>query len=122
LQSEIHLRPGHKMIYSRSFGENDDIPVWNGIQTVNGLFPKWEWDPVCRITTKSIDISLQYPILHSLDHFLLHTGIAKIEICHILPVGARRMDDIAVRILCVPTLIFYPGIVPGSVIGHPVHD
>jgi len=72
------------------------------------------------ITAETIHIGLHHPVFHGIYHGFSHVGIAEIQVGHILPVGASRVNNISRSILSIPAFVRNSGIVPCYVIGHPI--
>ena len=107
-----------------AFREEQQLMRGDRAQTGDGLLPEVGRDEVGRVAAVAVDVRLEDPVAHRVDHGLAHVCVVVVEGRHVEPPGLGWADDVAGVVLLVPRLVGDPRVVPGRVVRHPVkqHD
>ena len=108
------------MVIALAFCKKDNVALCHGVGALNGLLPEVEGHAIGIIAPEAVDVGLVNPVVHGLDHGLAHVLVVEVEVGHIQPIGAGRVDDGATGILSIPAGTVEPGVVPSGVVGYPV--
>ena len=122
--SVVQVKSCREVVGVGTLGKHDQVTGFGFFaQGLDALVPEFGRHLVGDVAAETVNAHAVYPEAHGVDHGCPHILVVVVEVCHIGPIGARRIDDVTYRVVGVPVgMLLQPHVIPRGVIGYPIKD